>query len=370
MLGDAYKSARLVFGGLYAFMFIEFKDRYEDYFNYLKQIGRNPKTINEHRRILCDWFPKSFKNKLLSRIRKADTGILEEAGRAHGEHGATRAIVAFRRYADFLQSELNINLPFDWRDVKVPMVREKEQPVFEDHEIATLFNIMETMEIGSVHGRRMAWTMQALFETLFAAGLRIHEVLKLKRSDFQKMKESGKVSIVRKGNKECEVYFPERVIEKIELYLSRRNDISDAMFVNSCGEPLIMATARSYFERLKIKLHKLGFHEIAQKLKSHTFRRTLATHMLENGADIKSVQYIMGHESERTTLRHYIRVNKRRSQLLHQYIFSKFPFEELEKRERVFNGKHQVRATENLSRWMTVPEPEDLNHHEMLPKLI
>lgn len=350
-------------------MFTEFKDKYEDYFTFLNRTGKKQKTIDERKSVLCLWYPKAFTHKKISRLKKADTALLEEAGRKHGEHGATRAVVAFRRYADFLQSELGIKLPFDWRDVRVPLVRDKEQPVFEDHEIATLFNVMETMEVGSVHGRRMAWTMQAFFETLFATGLRIHEALKLRRADYTKIKETRKTTLIRKGSKECEIYFPERAIEKIEQYLKRRNDMSDALFVNSCGEPLIMSTARGYFERLKIKLHKLGFLEIAKKLRSHTFRRTLATHLLENGADIKAVQYIMGHESERTTLRHYIRVNKRRSQLLHQYIFSKFPFHELEKRERIFNGELQVRATDNLGRWMTVPGAGDLREWEAVNKM-
>lgn len=336
-------------------MFLEFKDRYEEYFDYLQRVGRTPKTIIEHKRMLQTWFPPSFKSKRVSKIRKADTSILEEIGRRHGDHGATRAIVAFRRYADFLQSELGIKLPFDWRDVKVPVSREKEQPVFEDHEIVTLFNVMETMEIGSVHGKRMAWTMQAFFETLFGTGLRIHEALKLRRIDFIKLKSEAKLTIVGKGNKEREVVFSERAIEKIERYLDRRNDLSEAMFVNSCGEKLIMATARSYFERLKKKMRVIGFDEIASKLKSHTFRRTLGTHLFENGANIKHVQYLLGHESERTTLRHYIRVDKRRAQLVHKNIMARFPFKEFESRYREVNGKVQVRLTDNLSRWMTIP---------------
>lgn len=310
--------------------------------------------------MLVEWFPESIKNRWISKLRKADTALLEEIGRQHGDHGATRAIVTFRRYADFLQSELNIKLPFDWRDVKVPITRDKEQPIFEDHEIVTLFNVMETMEIKNVHGRRMSYTMQAFIETLFGAGLRIHEALKLKRSDLQRMKTEGTVVILGKGNKEREVSIPERVIAKLEEYIDKRNDTSEEMFVNSCGEKLIMATARSYFERMKKKLRILGFHEIADKLTSHIFRRTLATHLFENGADLKVVQHTMGHESERTTIRHYIRVTKRRSQLIHKHIINKFPFAEQEKRERILNGVHQVRITDHLSRWMTVPATNEL----------
>ncbi|MEO6239814.1 MAG: tyrosine-type recombinase/integrase [Bacteroidia bacterium] len=337
-------------------MFLQFKDKYEEYFKHLEREGRTSKTISEHKRMLCDWFPESFKNKWLSRIRKADTAILKEAGRAHGEHGETRAIVAFRRYADFLQSELQIKLPFDWRDVKVPLVKDKEQPVFEDYELATLFNVMETMEIGSVHGRRMSWTMQAFFEGLFGTGLRMHEALSLKRTQYPLMLETRKVKVLRKGKKECEVSVSERAIQKIGEYLDRRNDTSDAMFVNSCGEPLRESTTKSYFQRLRIKLRKLGFEEIANKLRSHTFRRSLATYMLEHGADIKAVQTVMDHVSARTTLKHYIRKNKNRAHLLHQSILSKLPFEELAKRYKENNGIVSVRTTENGGRWMELDQ--------------
>jgi site-specific recombinase XerD len=337
-------------------MYIKFKTKYEDYFAFLEQKGRNQKTIKEHKRMLCRIFPMEFQNKKLKNITRLDVAFLEKIGRNYGVHGPTRAVVAFRRYFDFLQTECNIELPFDWRDVKVPLIKEKEQPVFEDYELATLFKIMETMESGSVHGRRMSWTMQAFFETLFGTGLRMHEALSLKISQFNEIKDTGKTKILRKGKKEREVSFSDRAIEKLGIYLERRNDRSDAMFVNSCGEPLIDPTAKSYFQRLRNKLTACGYEEIAKKLKSHTFRRTLATYLLENGADIKAVQAVMDHESERTTLRHYIRVNKRRAQIIHRSILSKIPFEELANRYKEVNGRVMVRTTPHGGQWMSLDE--------------
>ena len=337
-------------------MYKRFNDGYEKYFAFLEQKGRNKKTIDEHKRMLCYIFPKEFQNKKLKNLLRTDVALLEEAGRNHGVHGPTRAVVAFRRYLDFLQTDCNIKLPFYWRDVKVPIIKEKEQPVFEDYELATLFQIMETTESGSVHGRRMSWTMQAFFETLFGTGLRMHEALSLKLSQYDEIKDSGKTKILRKGKKEREVSFSDRAIEKLNKYIEKRNDRSDAMFVNSCGEPLIEATAKSYFQRLRIKLREAGYEEIAKKLKSHTFRRTLATYLLEHGADIKAVQSVMDHESERTTIRHYIRVNKRRAQIIHRSILSKIPFDELAKRYKEINGRAMVRTTSNGGQWMSLDE--------------
>jgi site-specific recombinase XerD len=336
--------------------YIKFKNKYEDYFTFLAQKGRTQKTIHEHKRMLCKVFPVEFQNKRLRNITRLDIAYLEKVGRNYGLHGPTRVVVTFRRYFDFLQTECNIELPFDWRDIKVPIIKEKEQPVFEDYELATLFKIMETMESGSVHGRRMSWTMQAFFETLFGTGLRMHEALSLKLSQFNEIKDSGKTKILRKGKKEREVSFSDRAIEKLGIYIERRNDRSDSMFVNSCGEPLIDATAKSYFTRLRKKLITLGHEEIAKKLKSHTFRRTLATYLLEHGADIKAVQSVMDHESERTTIRHYIRVNKRRAQIIHRSILSKIPFEELASRYKEVNGRVLVRTTPNGGQWMSLDE--------------
>lgn len=351
------KSPLTRISGLYGFMlYIKFKDKYESYFTFLSQKGRTLKTIKEHKRMLCEIFPKAIQNKRLRNLTRADAAVLEEAGRNHGVHGPTRAVVAFRRYCDFLQTECNMKLPFDWRDIKVPIVKEKEQPVFEDYELATLFKIMETMEVGSVHGRRMSWTMQAFFETLFGTGLRMHEALNLKLSQFAEIKDSGKTKVLRKGKKEREVSFSDRAIKKLDEYITKRNDRSDAMFVNSCGEPLKIPTAKSYFQRLRIKLRSKGYEEIANKLKSHTFRRTLATYLLEHGADIKAVQSVMDHESERTTIRHYIRVNKRRAQIIHRSILSKIPFEELAKRYKEENGRVLVRTTPHGGQWMSLDE--------------
>ncbi len=315
-----------------------------------------PKTISEHRRMLCNIFPEEVQNKRLKNISRGDVPVLESAGRNHGEHGATRAVVAFRRYCDFLQIECNIKLPFDWRDIKVPVIKNKEQPVFEDYELATLFQIMNTKEMGSAHGRRMSWSMQAFFETLFGTGLRMHEALSLKVSQFAEIKDSGKTKILRKGKKEREVMFSDRAIESLEKYLAKRNDLSEAMFVNSCGEPLLNSTAKSYFQRLRVRLRALGHEEIANKLKSHTFRRTLATYLLEHGADIKAVQSVMDHESERTTIRHYIRVNKRRAQIIHRSILSKIPFDELAKRYKEEDGRVLVRTTPHGGAWMSLDE--------------
>jgi len=345
-------------------IFTRFDEHYNAYFLHLEKDGRKPKTIAEHRKFLLQYFPESLRQRRLSSVTRADIDVLKDVGRQHGEHGAQRMIVALRRYFDFMQSHLGMKMPFDWRDVKVPAIKQKEQPVFEDHELATLFKVMETMEAGSVHGRRMAWTMQAFFEVLFGTGLRIHEALLLNRGDLAAIKETGKLLVRRKGGKTCEVSFSERAIGKLEEYYGRRNDTSDAMFVNSCGERLIMATARSYFERLKRKLRTTGYPEIAAKLKSHTFRRTLATYLLENGADIKSVQSIMDHESERTTVKHYIRVNKKRAHLIHHYILSRFSVDELTTRCREIGGRMQVRMTEKRGRWMT------LRNDEISPELL
>ncbi len=345
-------------------MFTRFEDKYDEYFLHLEKEGRKPKTIAEHKKFLKEYFPESLRRKWLSNVTRADVDILKEIGRQHGEHGQQRMVVALRRYFDFMQYNLAMKMPFDWRDIKVPHMRHKEQPVFEDHELATLFQIMERMQAGSVHGKRMAWTMQAFFEVLFGTGLRIHEALRLNRGDLATIKETGRLMVLRKGGKTCEVTFSERAIKKLEEYYLRRNDNDDAMFVNSCGERLIMATARSYFERLKIKLRSTGHPEIAAKLKSHTFRRTLATYLIENGADIKSLQTIMDHESERTTVKHYVRVNKKRAQLIHHYILSRFAVDELADRVRENGGRVQVRMTENQGRWMT------LRNDEITPDLL
>ncbi len=293
------------------------KDKFSEYLEYMRKKGLTEKTIKEHKRFLYGAVTHSILiNKEISKLKLTDIAYLIESGKTHGEYGGQRVVCTFRKYLKFL-NESGIKIPFDWRDIEVPKVPSKEPIVLDKEE---LFKVLEAFPIShqNIGAKRMALCMRALCEILFTTGMRISEALSLKKEHLITIQEKKEIIIKGKNSDERIIYFNDRAIEWLERYLEQRNDNSLAMFVNSYGEGLRAVTAKSYLLRFRKKLERIG-----NKLKFHTFRRTLATQLFENGADIKSVQIILGHKSERTTLKYYIKANKRIAQKVHQEILNK-----------------------------------------------
>jgi len=291
------------------------KQKFENFLEYLRKKGYQEKSIKEYRNFLFGSLSHSVEEIEVKNLKMSDIAKVIEAGRNHGVFGPQRSVVCLRQYLKYLKDD-GVKLPFDWRDIEVPKVPRKQQPVFETPEMFKIFEEFP-MNSTSAAARRMGWTMRTLLEVLFGTGLRIFEALKLKRSDFDKIKKYKELPLVGKGGDEEIVFFSDRSIEWLEKYLAQRNDMSDSMFVNSMGDPLLGSNAKSYLEKFK-KKHK-DFPAM-EKLKFHTMRRTFVTTLFEQGADIKSVQFAARHKSERTTLRFYIRNNKKRAKEIHQRI--------------------------------------------------
>ncbi|MEI7979419.1 MAG: site-specific tyrosine recombinase [Bacteroidota bacterium] len=140
----------------------------------------------------------------------------------------------------------------------------------------------------------------AIIETMFSCGLRVSEVINLKITDIYEKDEF--IRVVGKGNKERLVPISERAIKEINIYVnSIRNklkiekDCSDIIFLNRRGKKL----SRVYiFLVIKEMALKAG---IKKNISPHTLRHSFATSLVEAGADLRSVQQMLGHESITTT---------------------------------------------------------------------
>lgn len=140
----------------------------------------------------------------------------------------------------------------------------------------------------------------AIIETMFSCGLRVSEVINLKITDIYEKDEF--IRVVGKGNKERLVPISERAIKEINIYVnSIRNklkiekDGSDIIFLNRRGKKL----SRVYiFLVIKEMALKAG---IKKNISPHTLRHSFATSLVEAGADLRSVQQMLGHESITTT---------------------------------------------------------------------
>ncbi|MFT5964385.1 MAG: integrase/recombinase XerD [Flavobacterium sp.] len=141
---------------------------------------------------------------------------------------------------------------------------------------------------------------RAMLETLYGCGLRVSELVSLKISDL--FFDEGFVKITGKGNKERFVPIGKAAQKYIHIYresirvhLNIKKEFGDTLFLNRRGSQLTRAMIFTIIKDLAVKT------EMSKKISPHSFRHSFATHLLENGADLRSIQLMLGHESITTT---------------------------------------------------------------------
>jgi integrase/recombinase XerD len=141
---------------------------------------------------------------------------------------------------------------------------------------------------------------RAILETLYGCGLRVSELISLKLSDLYF--EEGFIKVDGKGNKERLVPIGAHTIKYINLYKDQVRahmaidyGASDILFLNRNGRQLTRAMIFTIIKQLN---RRSGLNK---KVSPHTFRHSFATHLLENGADLRAIQMMLGHESITTT---------------------------------------------------------------------
>ncbi|WP_424910680.1 tyrosine recombinase XerC [Thermovenabulum sp.] len=159
---------------------------------------------------------------------------------------------------------------------------------------------------------------KAILELLYATGIRVGEMTNIKLKDLDL---SNKILFVfGKGSKERIVFFGEKAKESLETYLKISRPIllkgreEEHLFLNKNGTRLTDRSIRRIVEKY---VKKLSF---IKKVTPHTIRHTFATHLLENGADLRTVQELLGHTSLSTT-QIYTHVTKERLKEVYEKAF-------------------------------------------------
>ncbi len=139
---------------------------------------------------------------------------------------------------------------------------------------------------------------RAILEVLYGCGLRVSEAVALNRSYLYL--DEGFVRVIGKGDKERLIPVGEVAVEALKEYLEVRPAASetrseDVLFLNRSGRPL---SRQSMFKMIK---RQALVCDIRKKISPHTLRHSFATHLVENGADLRAVQELLGHESITTT---------------------------------------------------------------------
>jgi integrase/recombinase XerD len=141
---------------------------------------------------------------------------------------------------------------------------------------------------------------RAMLETLYGCGLRVSELVSLKISDL--FFEEGFIKITGKGNKQRFVPIGDLTQKYIQIYrntirthITIQKGFEDTLFLNRRGKQLTRAMIFTIIKSLAIKI------DLNKTISPHTLRHSFATHLLENGADLRSIQLMLGHESITTT---------------------------------------------------------------------
>tara|TARA_B100000925_G_C21981046_1_gene462337 strand:+ start:641 stop:1540 length:900 start_codon:yes stop_codon:yes gene_type:complete len=177
--------------------------------------------------------------------------------------------------------------------IESPKILSKLPEVLSSEEVETLIN---NSELNKGNGVRNS----AILETLYGSGLRVSELINLKLSDIH---SDDKLLLIQgKGNKQRLVPLGSICESKINKYLNNvrilkkiKKTSSDIVFLNRNGNQLTRATI---FNIVKEAQNRSNINKIVSP---HTFRHSFATHLLENGADLRSIQMMMGHENITTT---------------------------------------------------------------------
>ena len=206
------------------------------------------------------------------------------------ERSQARVLSSLRSFFDWLVLEKVLkDNPCD--KVDGPKIGRYLPGVLSEEEVVRL---IDSVDVSVWQGLRD----KAILEVLYGCGLRVSEVVGLKVSCV--FLKEGFVRVIGKVDKEWLVPLGEMAVEAVEAYLDVRPvpadaESSDAMFLNRYGRPLSRV---SMFTMIKRQALAAG---IAKEISPHTFRHTFATHLLENGADLRVVQEMLGHESISTT---------------------------------------------------------------------
>jgi integrase/recombinase XerD len=177
--------------------------------------------------------------------------------------------------------------------IEVPKTGRKLPDTLSTAEIDAL---IKAIDLTSNEGERN----RAMLETLYSCGLRVSELITLKISDL--FFEEGFIKITGKGNKQRFVPIGVPTQKYINLYINTvrnkhaiKKGHEDTVFLNRRGSGLTRAMVFTIIRGLAAAIG------LTKTISPHTFRHSFATHLLENGADLRSIQLMMGHESITTT---------------------------------------------------------------------
>ena len=272
-------------------------EQVEDYLRYSQvERGLSNNTITAYRQDLTSFVCFLQKENLTSWPTQAvdiDAFLAEQRDQKKATSSISRLITSLRKFYQWLVRQ-NIQKLNPMLEIDSPKKRRTLPVALTVNEVNNLLEQPDTK-------KQLGLRDRALLETLYATGIRVSELINLKFTDLHE--ELKLVKVFGKGSKERLIPISEVALSWIDSYKEKVRDPlilkigknTDFIFLNSRGSSL---TRQAVWQIIK---HYCKMAGIQKNVTPHTLRHTFATHLLENGADLRVVQEILGHSDISTT---------------------------------------------------------------------
>ena len=271
----------------------------KEYLDYLEvEKNRSPKTVENYRRYLNSFVKstgiKNLKELDSDNVRRFRLTLARKPGEDSEFLKKTTQsyyVIAIRNLLKYLAKN-NIKIYIMPEQIELPKISQRQIEIIE-------YPDLERFLRGPQGDSLKALRDKAILETLFSTGLRISELCSLSRySDFSR----GELTVRGKGSKLRVVFLSDSAREAIKKYLEKRGDADEALFISisKAKNPKVLGRIipRTVQRLVQYYAKKAG---ILGKITPHQLRHQFATDLLMNGADIRSVQALLGHSNISTT---------------------------------------------------------------------
>lgn len=281
---------------------MKWHDALNDYQLYLKiERGLSENSIANYAFDIKKLIKFLEKNELVISPINIDHGVLQqfiyEVSKSLNARSQARIISGLRSFFDYLVFEDYITInPLD--HIESPKLAQKLPDTLSIDEINDLIAAIDLTK--EYNGLRIGERDRTILETLYSCGLRVSELTNLKISDL--FFDEGFIKVTGKGDKQRFVPISKSTQKYITIYknevrtkINVKKEYKDTLFLNHQGKQLTRAMIFTIIKKLAKKI------ELNKVISPHTFRHSFASHLLQNGADLRAIQLMLGHESITTT---------------------------------------------------------------------
>lgn len=266
----------------------------EEYLNYLRDIVFfSSNTIRAYGQDIEQFFTYIKQEKLKVNKDGIREYMADIFNKTKNKATVSRKIYAIRSFYGFLLSKGKVDKnPFD--GIRTPKVDKKLPQILTEKEMTDFLDNIPTKDILNLRNR-------ALFEMLYATGLRVSEIANLKIMDIDKRERL--IRIIGKGKKERIVPFNKTALDYLEQYqeavYKKFGSKTEFVFLNYKGNKITERSIERILEKLFLEVTNSN-----KKVFPHLFRHSFASHLLQRGANLRVIQELLGHSNLTTTERY------------------------------------------------------------------